>query len=299
MNRDQLTEYIRQPGLMNEQSIPELKEVLDEYPFFQAARMLLLKNLHFLNHIRYNNELKLAAAHISDREKMFFLLNNYDIPSNIFTEKLEILEKDKITEAVDKPIKPVVTDYFDVNNSLILQSDFSKQQKENREIYEPEKQVQDNFILPSADLLDYERDNSAYYELTDIETDNNWDESRSFSSWLKLLRNNKIQLTGQEEEKNRPVRNEKMTLIDNFLQKGSRDHLKVTQTDIGENKDFSIKSLQESDDLMTETLADIFIKQKHFSKAINIFERLRLKYPEKNIYFALRIKELEEQINNL
>jgi hypothetical protein len=49
---------------------------------------------------------------------------------------------------------------------------------------------------------------------------------------------------------------------------------------------------------MTETLANIFIQQKHFSKAMEIFERLGLKYPEKNIYFARRIKELEEQINN-
>ena len=56
-------------------------------------------------------------------------------------------------------------------------------------------------------------------------------------------------------------------------------------------------SVQEDDDLMTETLANIYADQEHFEKAIKAFEKLQLKYPEKRSYFAGRIKEIQIQLN--
>ena len=56
--------------------------------------------------------------------------------------------------------------------------------------------------------------------------------------------------------------------------------------------------MNENDDLMSETLAGIYIKQKHYHKGMAIYEKLRLKYPEKNVYFAERISDLENLINN-
>ena len=63
--------------------------------------------------------------------------------------------------------------------------------------------------------------------------------------------------------------------------------------------DIAAPSIEENEALMTETLANIHIKQKHYHKAITIFEKLSLKYPEKSIYFAARIKEMERLITNL
>jgi len=57
-------------------------------------------------------------------------------------------------------------------------------------------------------------------------------------------------------------------------------------------------SVQEDDDLVTETLANIYVEQGYLEKAIKAFEKLQLKYPEKKVYFAGRIKELENQINS-
>ncbi len=56
----------------------------------------------------------------------------------------------------------------------------------------------------------------------------------------------------------------------------------------------SEKKDEGNDDILSETLAAIYIRQGHKSKAISIFEKLRLKYPEKNAYFARRIRELTE-----
>ena len=65
------------------------------------------------------------------------------------------------------------------------------------------------------------------------------------------------------------------------------------------NKHIIEKSDTESDDLITETLANIYLQQKNYEKALDAFQKLSLKYPEKSIYFASRIKEIEVLKNNI
>ncbi len=59
--------------------------------------------------------------------------------------------------------------------------------------------------------------------------------------------------------------------------------------------DVSMGSGQEHDGFITDTLAEIYVKQKRFAKAIYAYEKLSLKYPEKSAYFAAQI----EKIRNL
>jgi hypothetical protein len=57
------------------------------------------------------------------------------------------------------------------------------------------------------------------------------------------------------------------------------------------------KSLLEDDSMVTETLANIYMAQNEFDKAINAYKTLRLKYPEKITYFAAQIKKAQELKN--
>jgi len=60
--------------------------------------------------------------------------------------------------------------------------------------------------------------------------------------------------------------------------------------------DISKPFTEETGGFVTETLARIYVNQGYFSKAIDIYEKLSLKYPEKSSYFASRIEEIKKLI---
>ena len=51
-------------------------------------------------------------------------------------------------------------------------------------------------------------------------------------------------------------------------------------------------------DYMTETLADLYIKQGKYHEALKAYKVLCLKYPEKISLFADQIKFIKKQIKN-
>ena len=106
-------------------------------------------------------------------------------------------------------------------------------------------------------------------------------EKLSYLSWLK-------QLKRIEPEKNSDI----FDAIDKFIKDKPKiipkRNFPVKTPDIIE------KSIAEKQTLMTETLADLYVKQKKYDKAIQAFRILSLKYPKKSSYFANRIKEVKK-----
>ena len=86
---------------------------------------------------------------------------------------------------------------------------------------------------------------------------------------------------------------DKIEMIENFIAKSPKISAAPKE---GKMVDLSSESWASSNELMTETLAKIFVKQKKFKKAIKAYEILSLKYPEKNGFFADQIQIINNKL---
>ncbi|WP_160069652.1 hypothetical protein [Sphingobacterium bovisgrunnientis] len=81
-------------------------------------------------------------------------------------------------------------------------------------------------------------------------------------------------------------------IIEKFIQKDPI--IKPPSPENINNENMARQSAEDNYYLVTETLANIYIDQGLHLKAIEVFKKLILKYPEKKSYFANRIEELEK-----
>lgn len=56
------------------------------------------------------------------------------------------------------------------------------------------------------------------------------------------------------------------------------------------------ESLQSDQNLATETLAQLHLRQNHPEEALKIYRQLRLRYPEKSVYFDAQIEKVKQHI---
>jgi hypothetical protein len=106
----------------------ELKAIVEEFPYFQSARALYLKALKEQDSFKYNNELKVTAAHTKDRTVLF----NYITDFNTQKESIHQQISEKITEEEVKSnlIKPTETIHR-VEEKLEIGKPISFSPKEN------------------------------------------------------------------------------------------------------------------------------------------------------------------------
>lgn len=82
MNAEAIYQLIDDINLLNEETLPRLKQIIDEYPYFSVARMLYLKNMALMKDMRFSVELKNQSIYIPDRKKLFYLIEGerYELP---------------------------------------------------------------------------------------------------------------------------------------------------------------------------------------------------------------------------
>ncbi|MDR3127425.1 MAG: hypothetical protein LBU08_03030 [Tannerellaceae bacterium] len=219
--RDFFFYYLRHTSSLSEDTLTALQTIVDDFPYFTAARVLLLRNLLKLEShtfIKVYNQEKVYLPHNTKLS-----LSPQALRQTTHSEPLDHLEAFLSAHAEpsdpDKPIASApVSDYF-----------------------------------TPADTL-----------------------SENIPGWNKL--DNFISDTGRTER---------------FRKKISQPLPTDTPPPL---PPLPALPLPQDDDFLTETLAQVFIQQGNYPRALEIFNKLRLKYPEKEDYFAARIRSLQNML---
>ena len=136
-------------------------------------------------------------------------------------------------------------------------------------------------LLPKTAILTFNRSVLRNWLSSDEIKDNQEKiktEKYSFLDWFDVI-NDDI-----------PRVDKKFDLIDEFI----KNSPKIKIDNKSEVKS-SFKTDQKiKDELITETLAKIYVKQKKFNKAIKAYEILSLKYPKKSSFFADQINDIKK-----
>ena len=270
MNTNDYINLLNNSKAINDKQTLILETIVNEFPFYQSARALYLKGLYNQESFRYNYELKKTAAHTTDRSVLFDFITSDDF--KIFQQ--EIYDK---YQAEIQNIIVADFEYVEEENRPVAINSISKTTTSTETYFVSEQQETNKEVEAALEIG------------KPFQFDKN--ETHSFSEWLQLAKIAPI--VREETEKQMNVSSElekKFDLIEKFIELNP----KITKA-----KDTTVvpiniaKSNETPSSIMTETLAQIYLEQKKYSKAIQAYEILILKYPEKSSFFADRIKNIK------
>ncbi len=332
MNAQNFSNFLQQAAHLYQITYPELRSLALQYPYCQNIHLLLLQKSWFEKHRHYEHYLKKAALYVRDRQRLSKQFHDAPLAkeqSENFVMSADYLELIDLTghgtsdaTFADKRQSSVSFEDFETTNLKSMEHQDPKKNKSSQPVDlskdrilfiedlmadestkkpappakkkaatyqepEPEEQVEELEDLPTnPGLIPFEITNDA--ELLKPVPKN------SFSSWLKrypspresiqydLKQSGRMYVEevrakiGQEDvEKPVPAKKKKAK-----HKKSEASHSKPGDT-LGK------------DEAASETLAAILAEQGNHDKAIEMYNRLSLIFPEKSTFFALQIQKIK------
>ena len=314
------------PGLLNSESLPALEELVNHYPWYATAQLVLAKNLLQMKHVRYPGKLKLASVATIDRSLLKqYLLENQNLPPKELSSEIlvsiptavvpepsvsigKIASNISPIEELPEPLRisSREVEETEVNASAILEnqsptpvveaiensassfeSSSAKTSDEEPFPFEPYTQLDFTTELLKLPVLDSSPEPIKSNATPEPKSSG----KRSFSDWLKSSKEIHSSQPNSDDEWQRNG------IIERFLEDQPRIS-KPKQTEFFKPQEAAKKSLSLPEGLVTETLAKIYENQGHFERAIHAYEKLSVKHPEKITYFAARISKLKERLKD-
>ncbi|WP_438963784.1 hypothetical protein [Winogradskyella sp.] len=305
MQLQDLTYLLQHPEAITSSQTEALAKKIKQYPYFQPLHALYLRGLKQKDSYKYNNTLKVTAAHTTDRSVLFDYItsetfNQNEISQQIkqtteYIKSISVKEVDDISVNKSVTIDDALKEHIKATEGVLDPQLFKAREKPERIIEEEVPKIEDSII--SVDVKNIKPDDELNIGKP-LEFDKT--ESHSFAEWLKITSFKPIVRSYEEQQPQieikdkSPIQN-KLDIIDKFISDNPKikpvAHYQPKPKLINNDKDIS-------DSLMTETLARIYLEQKNYNKAIQSYKILSLKYPEKSSFFADQIKLIVELKDN-
>lgn len=337
MNKSEFTNLLNHPVNFDQKSIESLQSLLVDYPYFQSSRLLLTKAFHESGNLNFESTLKKTAAFAANRKRLHQLLFDEQTSSSTQVHEVIEERSEQQTEKKETSPQPETssineTEEFsqpkedqvplEQTESEIPQENYVENLTENsssdvqnteyewvdgiEETVEKTETLDEKLeeqiltaAINSSILTEVSDEIPELEELHNVQpqkkhseanpTDFNEEETHSFSEWIKHFKEETegIEEKGFDTEFHQTQ--EKTSAESSNLPQKAEFYSPVKMAKL---------SVQDDMDLVTETLASIYADQGNYEKAIQAFEKLQLKNPEKSVYFAARIKEIQIKLNN-
>lgn len=277
-------------AILSPKQTRELEDIIEEYPYFQAARALHLKGLKNLDSYKYNNALKATAAYTTDRDVLFDYITSKEFIQNNIAEAIagrgsKLEEQNAVSEEIepnpnaesmlaesDEPALPRnIKDAEQILNPELFRSKTTDDQAKTSS---QEKEPKPKMDLKLGSPIPFTKR-----------------EKHSFTEWLQLTSRPEEEVEAEEDVMEELDRKKKFELLDKFIENNPKivpQESPKPKVNIKESTKF------DKNELMTETLAKVYLEQKKYKKAIQAFKILSLKYPEKSGFFADQIQAVKK-----
>ena len=273
MQVSRFTDLLEKPlEIIQESDLSALRQIVETYPYFQAARGMELIGLKNANSFKYNAALKKHAAYTSDRSWLFEIITQEAFNSQTKVKKAPQTSLSKETDLAKQGAEP---SEIPTITQKYTEEDYTEQTSDKKNDSQQVKEA--NFSsLELGKPLEFNK-NDRY----------------SFEEWLQLSAKNSVENkteTSIVKTSDTPKKAAKMAQINAFIATNPKMSTPLTNPE-----EITIKDAQKinKEALMTETLARVYLEQKKYKKALQAYKILSLKYPEKSTFFADRIKKIE------
>ncbi|MBQ4041104.1 MAG: tetratricopeptide repeat protein [Prevotella sp.] len=271
-----IQELIQHPELMNRETLYELRRITAEHPYYQTARLLLLKNLYLLHDSTFDEELRRSAIYITDRRVLFNLVEAAHY-------RLKRKSPQSFTNKPDRRAAAVAQE--DDSRTVSLIDTFLSTIPEEDEL---KKEKKEEHRKPTA--VDATTDYVAYLLSTDFEELDNGNDNGNGDDNGNGNENDNGNVNGDG--------NQADALIDAFINSEGKITLQEELEYTPEQEEDGDGDEMTSDEYLTETLAGIYIKQKRYKKALDIMEKVNEKANSNNKYYEDQKRFLELIIAN-
>ena len=287
MNRETFDKLVENYDSQDEILVSKMALLIEKYPYFQLPRFFYTKSLKDQNKNGLDLALNQLALYTADRGVLKESIESkFDSPKKI----------EKSAADVEAPIENSETTKIKSSTESNTEEKSIAPKKERTKVEIKVEETPKEDIPPAVQSTSKKPTKKTLAKKSESQPKKlaplSKDLKLSFLDWIQFTEEKQI-TDLKDSEKEEPLI-DKLNIIDRFIEADP----KIPPIGKTETINSAVKQDFNSEELMTETLAKVLVKQKKYKKAISAYKILSLKYPEKNVFFAgqiQKIKKLQQQ----
>ncbi len=251
---------------MKETDLSAIEQTIEKYPWYSLAHLELFKGLSELGDEQRDAYLSKAAAYLYSRGKLYDIafpaVSKKNLPKNVKDAPSQELEVDLLIEE-NSSNTPPSNDDEKYNDEISLAIQDNESEKESEKEFEFVFDIEESQEVPCKVIIT----GGDYFSRNDFDT---------------------IEL------------DDEMPLDRFIVEKPSLLRASLTSRDCSatfDRSEIDASELFDDSSFYTETLAEIYTNQGFYKRALDVYAKLILLYPEKSAYFATLVKDLKTKPN--